>query len=161
MFQPILRIVALAAVCLAMAVPAVAQGGPGGPGPGPGPDQAQASAAWSGDVDQAATVYFHGTRSWVDNVRGKAVANIVSDFNGRLPIHHRVDVHLEDVHGRGDVRITQQPTADNNYTAAVRVRDPQPGSGHYHFRLVWNDNGNDNAPNNGNGPDNDHDNDNH
>lgn len=136
MFQTLSRIAAVAGACLALAIPAIAQG----PGPGfnpGGPNQAMNSASWSGDVDQAATVYFHGTRSWVDQVVGKPVTNIVSDFNPRLPTRHHVDVHLVDVHGRGSVSLIQQPTADNNYTAAVRVRDPEPGRGHYHFRLIW------------------------
>lgn len=138
MFQSISRIGAIAAVCLALAVPAIAQGPGPGPGPNPGgPNQALNSVSWSGDVDQAATIYFHGSHSWVDHVRGKSVSGIVSSFNPGLPIRHHVDVRLVDVHGRGTVALLQQPTPDNNFTAAVRIRDPQAGRGHYHFRLVW------------------------
>lgn len=137
MLQSISKIAALAAVCLAMAIPAIAQGPGPGPNPG-GPDQAANSVSWSGDVDQAATVFFHGHHAWVDNVKGKTVTNMVFDFNPDLPPDHHVDVHLADVHGRGTVELLQQPTPDNNYTAAVRIRDPDAGRGHYHFRLVWN-----------------------
>ena len=33
--------------------------------------------------------------------------------------------------------VIQQPTAENGYTAVLRVRDPKPGYGHYTFDVNW------------------------
>lgn len=38
--------------------------------------------------------------------------------------------------GHGDLDILQQPTAANNYTAVLRVRDREEGYGHYDFDVV-------------------------
>lgn len=123
MIRPIAKIAALAAVCLAVAIPAYAQQ--------PG------SVSWSGDVDQGATIFIHSHHVWVDNVLGKSVENINVDIAADLPHDYAANVHLDDVRGRGSVELIQQPTADNNYTASVRIRDPEPGRGHYHFRMEW------------------------
>ncbi len=123
MIRPIAKIAALVAVCAAMAFPAAAQ--------------APNSFSWSGDVDTSATIFIHAHHAWVDNVVGKPVTNIDIDFNGELPHDTDSTVHLHDVQGRGTVQIIHQPTADNNYTAAVRISDPDPGRGHYHFVLDW------------------------
>lgn len=96
----------------------------------------QSSATWSGDVDDTATVYFQGGKSWVDDVTGKPVLATATVFQGTLP-SAEATVKLDTKSGRGQVAITQQPTRDNNYTAAVRIVDPQPSSDHYTFRLVW------------------------
>src|SRR5579862_1854652 len=123
MIRPIARIAALAAACLVLGIPAIAQG----------PNR----ISWSGDVDQGATVFIHGHHVWVDNVVGKTVQNMNVDVASDLPHDVAVDVHLDDIQGRGSVELIRQPTADNNYTAAVRIRDPEPGRGHYHFHLEW------------------------
>jgi len=38
---------------------------------------------------------------------------------------------------RGTVTITQQPSAANNYTAIIRVRDSRPGFGYFDFDIIW------------------------
>ena len=39
--------------------------------------------------------------------------------------------------GRGSVSVIEQPSQYNNYTAVVRVLDPQGGYGYYDFDLIW------------------------
>jgi len=91
---------------------------------------------WSGDVDDSATVFVQSARSWSDDVTGKGVQNVVAQFQGTLP-SSEATVSLKSKSGRGQVEITQQPTKDNNYTAGVRIIDPQAGSEHYQFVLTW------------------------
>jgi len=98
--------------------------------------QQQAHLAWSGDVDDTATVYVQAAKSWTDDVTGKGVQNVVAQFQGSLP-SDEATVSLKSKAGRGQVQITQQPTKDNNYTAGIRIIDPQPGSEHYQFMLTW------------------------
>lgn len=96
----------------------------------------QHEVSWSGDVDDTATVYFQGGKSWVDDVTGKPVQNAVATFHGSLP-SDTATASLQSHSGRGQVAITQQPTRDNNYTVAVRVVDPEPSSDHYSFVVTW------------------------
>ena len=98
--------------------------------------QAQGRLAWSGDVDDRATVSLHGRDVQTQTVSGKSVSNSNSQVMGRLPTERPVFVSLRK-RGRGMVRIVQQPRPFNNYTAVVRIHDPQPGSGHYRFTLDW------------------------
>lgn len=92
---------------------------------------------WSGSVDDTATVYFQSGRSWIDNVTAKGVQNANATFQGDLPSNGLANVALAGVSGRGQVALIQQPTRDNNYTAAVRVVDLAPGPGSYRFTLKW------------------------
>jgi len=99
--------------------------------------QSQPHVAWNGDVDDSATVYVQGGKTWVDDVKGKPVQNTSSNFQGVLPSSDGTTVNLASKEGRGDVEVIQQPTKDNNYTAAVRILDPEPGKDHYKFVLTW------------------------
>lgn len=92
---------------------------------------------WSGDVDDAATVDFQGGRSWIDNATDKGVKNTSVVFHGTLPSTALTTVTLTKIAGRGQVELVQQPTKEDNYTAAVRVLDPEPGADHYQFVLKW------------------------
>ncbi len=98
--------------------------------------QGQRRVHWSGTVDDTAVISIHGTDVRTSTTSGKSVSNINADMNGRLP-HRPVTVFLEQQHGRGRIRILQQPGPGNDYTAVVRVRDPQAGAGRYDFALSW------------------------
>jgi hypothetical protein len=49
------------------------------------------------------------------------------------PVH----VWLSDVRGRGEVEVVREPNADDDYTAVVRIKDPQAGAAFYSFNLNW------------------------
>jgi len=119
--QPLLIAATLAALGL-MAAPAHAQG--------------HGRVHWSGNVDDTAVVYIHGTDVRTTTTSGKSAYNVNADENGRLP-HRPVTVFVEQQRGRGRIRIIQQPGPGNDFTAAVRVRDPQSGAGRYEFTLGW------------------------
>ncbi len=97
---------------------------------------ADGQLVWSGDVDDRAQVTIHGRDVRTDTLSGKSVGNVNSQVFGRLPTDHPVFWTL-DKRGRGSVRVVQQPRPFNNFTAIVRIHDPQPGSSHYRFRLNW------------------------
>jgi hypothetical protein len=94
---------------------------------------------WSGDVDDAATIRVSGRDVRVDgNLKG--VRNNRADWRGSLP-RRGTRVYLRDADGRGRVRVLQQPSRENGYTAVVGIRDPDAGRGHYDFTLQWDDRG--------------------
>ncbi len=99
--------------------------------------QSQPQLTWSGDVDDSATVFVQAGKAWVDNVTGKPVQNSTSNFQDQLPASDGTTVKLASKSGRGTVVITQQPTKDNNYTAAIRIVDSEAGADHYQFQLAW------------------------
>lgn len=90
---------------------------------------------WSGDVDDEATVHISRSRSWTDaNLQG--VKNERSNFRGNLP-DRPVRVSLNKGEGRGRVRLVEQPSKSNNFTAVVKIKDTSPGRAHYDFTLEW------------------------
>ena len=123
MIKSIRILMALCVLCLATSFAAHAQG--------------VSRFSWRGNVDGAATVFVRGHHMWVGRVSGRAVSVVSSDFDGSLPKDGPVVVQLRRSEGRGQVRIVRQPTPEDNYTLAVRIRDPQPGSSQYHFVVVW------------------------
>lgn len=91
---------------------------------------------WSGDVDDTTIIYFHRADVRTRDVSGKSSTQISAQVFDRLP-RGPIQVFLTRRDGRGQVRVIQQPTPDNDFTAAVRIHDPQPGRGHYDFALTW------------------------
>jgi hypothetical protein len=90
---------------------------------------------WSGDVDDNLVIRLGPNGVAYRTVSGKDPRGIESSFPG-IP---QTATHLSvtQTEGRGSVVVTQQPTAENGYTAALRVRDPQKGYGHYAFTVSW------------------------
>lgn len=91
---------------------------------------------WSGNVDDRASISIHGRNVQTQTISGKPVQSVTTHIFGRLPTKHPVFVNITK-RGRGTVRVVQQPGPFNNYTAVVRIHDPQPGADHYRFRLEW------------------------
>ena len=91
---------------------------------------------WQGEVEGRATFYVKGKRLEVEQKQATAVQRQHSHFYHPLPDEH-VDVRLEKLGGRGDVRILEQPALDNNYTLAVSIEDRQSGSSPYSLAFYW------------------------
>jgi len=111
-------------------------GPPNGRGRGLGRDLGNRVALmWSGDVDDNLEILLQPSGVSYRTVRGASPRGVQSAIN-RMP---RSDAELEinQTEGRGQVVVTQQPTAENGYTARIRIRDPQPGYGHYAFNVTW------------------------
>jgi len=90
---------------------------------------------WSGRVDDTATISLHGR-----DVRVSATMHGVKEekrvIQGALPMRP-TRVTLDNVRGRGRVQIIQQPSPRNNFTAQVRITDPDAGASFYRFNLHW------------------------
>jgi hypothetical protein len=113
----------LAAAMMVLAMPAFAQRHGG-------------QMSWSGDVDDTVIVTVHGDNVTDRAVSGKDTKNVNVDLNGRLP-HEPVEVEITNWSGRGSVEVVRQPDPENDYTAKIRITDPQSGRGHYTFTLDW------------------------
>jgi hypothetical protein len=91
---------------------------------------------WSGRVDRQATISCRANSCVSESTNGAPVADEHFKFSRPLP-NREVEVRLDQTDGRGEIRLMEQPSERNQYTARVLIRDPQNGSSDYSFTLVW------------------------
>jgi len=92
---------------------------------------------WTGDVDKTAVIRWRGDRAMLQNIDGDVARNVRANVAGiGLPARD-VTVRIVQREGRGNIIIEQQPSSGNNYTAVIRVNDPDAGYGHYDFDVVF------------------------
>jgi hypothetical protein len=91
---------------------------------------------WQGEVDETALLYVRGKRLEVETKGGAPVAKQRYRIYDPLP-DTRQDVRLTVSEGRGNVRIVEQPHADNRFTLALSIEDKQAGSAFYSIALYW------------------------
>jgi hypothetical protein len=91
--------------------------------------------SWSGDVDDNLAISLRPAGVTYRTLSGKNPRGIQSSL-GVIP-QNVVQLTVVQTEGRGTVVVVQQPTAQNSYTAVLRVSDPQPGYGHYRFDVNW------------------------
>jgi hypothetical protein len=94
------------------------------------------SISWSGQVDDTVIVRIHADRVRTSAIHGAAPVNVTTNVYDPLP-DAPAHVWLSQVHGRGTVRLVQEPSFENNYTAVIRLKDPQKGPEYYSFVLKW------------------------
>jgi hypothetical protein len=90
---------------------------------------------WSGEVDDNLEILLQPGGISYNTIRGAPPRRVQSAVT-RIP-QGAAELNIDQTEGRGQVFIVQQPTAQNGYTARIRVRDPQPGYGHYAFTVTW------------------------
>jgi hypothetical protein len=98
------------------------------------------SARWSGEVDNEVFVLLRGRQFFSTSVRGRSVYGQQTDITNPMP-RRPVNVTLQNVEGRGQIEISEQPDQSNEFTAKIHIIDPQAGAGHYSFTLTWDDSG--------------------
>lgn len=91
---------------------------------------------WSGDVDSDVEIRWGPNGVTQRNVSGNSLRNVRSSQSGG-GVMQGGTVTVSQRAGRGSVQVVQQPSAANGWTAVLRVRDPQPGYGHYDFDVTW------------------------
>ena len=91
---------------------------------------------WNGTVDREVLLFIRG-RNIETRASGQDAAFAPQlEVRDELPRQAGdIDVHVAD--GRGAVEVMQQPSARNDYTALVRVRDPKSGSDRYRVIVSW------------------------
>ena len=91
---------------------------------------------WTGRVDREVQITMRGRDVWTNSANRSDGARNRVNVSSALP---RTDgyVRVEDVTGRGDVAVVQQPSSGNDYTAIVRIRDRSSGSDRYQLNAYW------------------------
>jgi hypothetical protein len=91
---------------------------------------------WSGRVDREVRITMHGRDARTQTAGRVPFERSRIDVATALPQRDgRVTVRVQD--GRGDVDVVQQPSARNDYTAIVRVRDRSSGVDNYRLTAYW------------------------
>ncbi|HQR31390.1 MAG TPA: hypothetical protein PLK30_01550 [Blastocatellia bacterium] len=92
--------------------------------------------SWSGRVDGRDLIYIRGNNLWVEHRDGQPVYEMNHHFYNSLPNRQCV-VNVRQVNGRGNVRVIEQPSPYNNYTAVIQVEDRDGGSDFYNLDIDW------------------------
>lgn len=87
-------------------------------------------------MDGTALLYVHGRRLLVETRDGGPVEQQRNHLSAALPRTSQ-DVRLHLLEGRGYVHIVEQPRADNDFTLAIAIEDPQQGSSFYSISVDW------------------------
>lgn len=91
---------------------------------------------WEGRVDIRAEIRIRGGEHEVSDGGGSGTQEYRSRFTSDLP-EREAPVSLRQLEGRGRVELIQSPSADNAYTAVVRIEDTKSGDDVYEFELSW------------------------
>jgi len=92
---------------------------------------------WQGIVDGSDNIRLRGSYVDMTHLTSGQVQQATYQLSAPLPLRP-VQVTLRMVRGRGQIRLLEQPTASNNYTAVVQVNDEsESGNAWYEFTLDW------------------------
>lgn len=91
---------------------------------------------WQGYVDREVRIQLQDVNAYVQPMGNHEPRTGRGQTLARLP-HQDGMLRVERVEGRGQVDVIQQPNASNNYTATLRVRDPNSGASPYRIVAYW------------------------
>lgn len=92
---------------------------------------------WSGRVDDVVEIRISGRRVDAITRSGDRVSNVNANIRGDGLPARGVTVGIDRHAGRGSIRVVQQPSAWNGYTAVIRIDDPSGGASFYDFSAFW------------------------
>jgi hypothetical protein len=91
---------------------------------------------WRGRVDIETQLHIRANDLETRVVAGPNWGGESFNFTSPLPAR-RVTVEVNTRKGRGNVRVIQQPSRDNNFTAVIQILDPKGGAGEYDLDIFW------------------------
>lgn len=91
---------------------------------------------WRGTVDDRVHLVVQGSSLELRTIGGTEYSNGTFNFNGALP-NRQVNVRVNKIAGRGDVRVIQQPNRNNDFTTIIEIRDSTGGARDYEVEIYW------------------------
>ena len=92
---------------------------------------------WRGQVDGVDEIMIRGSSIRIKHLEAKPIQRQDHRFSSPLP-SREVHLKLNKIKGRGDVRLIEEPSSWNDYTAVVRIDDGKKmGDDYYEFELSW------------------------
>ncbi|MBA2731522.1 MAG: hypothetical protein H0U54_01385 [Acidobacteria bacterium] len=111
-------------------------GGGGRDNDGGGGGRTSGRVRWRGTVDDDVHLVIRDNQIEIRTIGGSEYNNATYNFTSPLP-SRRVNVSAAKLKGRGEVRVLQQPSRDNDFTAVVQIRDPSGGAKEYEIEVTW------------------------
>ncbi len=88
-------------------------------------------------VDDIVEVEISGNSAQYTTVRGRNPQKAEVEFSSPIPRDPTLSLGVVKSYGRGEISLTERPTASNNYTTTVRLVDSRGGRDNYKFRITW------------------------
>ena len=92
--------------------------------------------SWRGTVDDEVQLTIRDSDVETRTVSGSEFRNENFNFTSPLP-NRNVTVEVDKKKGRGNVRVLQQPSRSNNYTAVIQIQDKKGGNDTYELDISW------------------------
>ncbi len=91
---------------------------------------------WRGTVDDEVQLVIRGNSVDVKTVSGQAYSNATFNFTSPLPAR-KVRIEVDKKKGRGQVKVLQQPSRENDFTTVIQIRDKDGGAKDYELEIYW------------------------
>lgn len=92
-------------------------------------------AYWRGTVDDRARLILQDRNLTVETVSGRPYPEGTWSFTASLGRDVIIEVNKQK--GRGDVRVLQQPSKENDYSAVIEIADTDGGAKEYQLEIIW------------------------
>ena len=101
-----------------------------------GANPREGRAFWRGTVDKEVQLVVQRRSIETRTISGAPYQNEVFSFTSPLPTRN-VSVDIIKKAGRGTVRVLEQPSRSNDYTAIIQILDEGGGAKEYQLEIVW------------------------
>lgn len=101
-----------------------------------GGGQRSGRAYWRGIVDKQVQLVIRNRSIETQTIEGRAYPAGRFSFTAALPTRN-ISVDVDKKSGRGDVRVIQQPSRENNYVAIIQINDNDSGAKEYQLEINW------------------------
>lgn len=91
---------------------------------------------WRGTVDDNVQLVIRDGYVDVRTIGGTEYNDATYNFTSPLP-RRRNMVRVNKLNGRGTVRVLQQPSRENDFTAVIEIKDPSRGARMYEIEVLW------------------------
>lgn len=89
-------------------------------------------------VDNVVVVHIRGNLLGFETLAGSPARDDGSECSQAMPYGSALsNFQFKGIDGRGQVELVEQPSANNNYTARIRITDTRRGAEGYTFRVDW------------------------
>ena len=91
---------------------------------------------WRGTVDDNVQLVIRDGYVDVRTIGGTEYNDANYNFTSPLP-RRRLTVRANKLNGRGTIRILQQPSRENDFTAVIEIKDSSGGARMYEIEVLW------------------------
>lgn len=91
---------------------------------------------WRGTVDDNVQLVIRDGYVDVRTIGGTEYNDANYNFTSPLP-RRRITVRANKLNGRGTVRVLQQPSRENDFTAVIEIKDSSGGAKMYEIEVLW------------------------